>query len=163
MKDYEGDVKIAFKHFVVHPQSATEPALAACAAGLQGKFSEMEKAIWEKAYPKRDFKPASLEAIAKGVGLDIAKYTADKAGACKKQIGKDQSDLRNVGTSGTPAFYINGRFLSGARPVDQFKKLVDEELKKANARIAKGEATVADYYDKFVVKKGLKKLAPMKK
>ncbi len=123
----------------------------------------MEDAIWEKAYPKRDFKAESLEAIAKEVGVDLARYKADKDGACKKQIAQDQSDLRNVGTSGTPAFYINGRFLSGARPVDQFKKLVDEELKKANDRISKGEASVSDYYEKFVAKKGLKKLAPAKK
>lgn len=126
---------------------------------MQGKFPEMEKGIWEKAYAKRDFKPETMEAIAKDVGLDMDKFKADKDGACKKQIAKDQSDLRAVGTSGTPAFYINGRFLSGARPVDQFKKLVDEELKKANDRISKGEATAANYYDKFVVEKGLKTLA----
>lgn len=158
MKDYEGDIKVVFKHFVVHPQVATEPALAACAAGMQGKFTEMEKVIWEKAYGKRDFAPATLEAIAKEVGLDMGKYAADKDGACKAKIQKDQADVGAVGTSGTPAFYINGRFLSGARPIDQFKALVDEELKKANDRISKGEATAANYYDTFVAKKGLKKL-----
>lgn len=144
---------------MVHPQSATEPALAACAGGLQGKFTEVEQGIWEKAYPKRDFKRETLNAIAKDVGLDMAKYKADLDGACKALIKKDQADVQAVGTTGTPAFYINGRFLSGARPVDQFKKLVDEELKKANERIGKGEASVADYYDKFVFKKGLKKLS----
>ncbi len=119
----------------------------------------MEQAIWEKAYPKRDFKPESLEALAKGVGLDMAKYKKDRDGVCKEIIRKDQADVSAVGTTGTPAFYINGRFLSGARPVDQFKKLVDEELKKAKARIGKGEASAADYYDKFVFNKGLKKLS----
>lgn len=160
MKDYQGDIKVAYKHFVVHPQSATEPALAACAAGLQGKFSEMEHGIWEKAYGKgRDFSPANLESIAKGVGLDMKRYKVDHDGVCKETIRKDQADVSAVGTTGTPAFYINGRFLSGARPIDQFKKLVDEELKKANDRIAKGEASAATYYDKFVFQKGKKKLA----
>jgi predicted DsbA family dithiol-disulfide isomerase len=158
MKDYEGDIKVAYKHFVVHPQTATEPALASCAAGLQGKFTEMENGIWEKAYSKRDFAPATMEAIAKGVGLDMAKYKKDHDGVCKEKIRKDQADVSAVGTTGTPAFYINGRFLSGARPIDQFKKLIDEELKKANDRISKGEASVANYYDKFVFQKGLKKL-----
>jgi len=159
MKDYEGDIKVAYKHFVVHPQTATEPALAACAGGLQGKFTEVENLIWEKAYSKRDFSPATLEAIAKEAGLDMARYKKDHDGVCKERIKKDQADVSAVGTTGTPAFYINGRFLSGARPIDQFKKLVDEELKKANDRIGKGEASVADYYDKFVFKKGLKKLS----
>ena len=144
---------------MVHPQSATEPALAVCAAAAQGKFAEMEHAIWEKAYAKRDFAPATLEGIAKGIGLDMGKYKADHDGSCKALIKKDQAEVSAVGTTGTPAFYINGRFLSGARPIDQFKKLVDEELKKANDRISKGEATAATYYDKFVVKQGLKKLS----
>ena len=143
---------------MVHPQTATEPALAVCAAAMQGKFNEMEHQIWEKAYAKRDFAPATLEAIAKDVGLNMDKYQADKDGACKERIRKDQAELGAVGTSGTPAFYINGRFLSGARPIDQFKALVDEELKKANDRISKGEANAANYYETFVAKKGLKKL-----
>jgi predicted DsbA family dithiol-disulfide isomerase len=118
----------------------------------------MEHGIWEKAYAKRDFAPATLEGIAKSVGLDMAKYKADHDGVCKEKIRQDQADVSAVGTTGTPAFYINGRFLSGARPVDQFKALVDEELKKANDRISKGEATAANYYDKFVFQKGAKKL-----
>ena len=130
---------------------------------MQGKFAEMEHGIWEKAYGKgRDFSAKNLEAIAKEAGLNIDKYKADKDGACKASIKKDQADLSAVGTTGTPAFYINGRFLSGAQPIDNFKKIIDAELKKANDRIGKGEATVSDYYDKFVFKKGLKKLATKK-
>ena len=34
----------------------------------------------------------------------------------------------DAGVSGTPAFFINGRFLSGALPFDAFKKVIDEEL-----------------------------------
>jgi len=64
------------------------------------------------------------------------------------------------GTRGTPAFYINGRYLSGAQPLPNFKRVVDEELKKADARIEKGEATAANYYQKFVFEKGLKKFVP---
>lgn len=124
----------------------------------------MEKAIWEKAYGKgRDFSPGNLESIAKDVGLDMAKYKADHDGACKAIIAKDQKDLSAVGTTGTPAFYINGRFLSGAQPLPNFKKIIDEELKKANDSISKGENTAANYYENVVAKKGLKKLAAPKK
>jgi predicted DsbA family dithiol-disulfide isomerase len=125
---------------------------------LQGKFTEVEHGIWEKAYSKRDFSPKNLASIAKAAGLDMGKYKKDHDGVCKETIRKDQADVSAVGTTGTPAFYINGRFLSGARPIDQFKKLVDEELKKAKDRIGKGEASAKTYYDKFVFQKGLKKL-----
>lgn len=157
-KDYEGDIKIAYKHYVVHPNVATLPALTACAAGRQGKWKQMYNLLWEKAFKVRKFDQENMDALAKEAGLDMAKYKADSSGACKQQIGKDQQELGAVGTSGTPAFYINGRYLSGAQPIEQFKRLIDEELKKANDRIGKGEATVANYYDKFVVKAGKKKL-----
>ena len=39
-----------------------------------------------------------------------------------------------VGATGTPATFVNGRFLSGAQPYEAFKKLIDEELAKAQAK-----------------------------
>ena len=161
MKDYKGDIKIVYKHFVVHPSTATIPALAACAAHKQGKFAPMEKLIWEKGYGQRaqgGLSADNMKKIAKEAGLNMGQYDKDVAGACKADIQKDQAHLRAVGVSGTPAFFINGRFLSGARPVDQFKAIIDEELKKANSRIGDGGATAENYYNKWVLAKGKKKL-----
>lgn len=125
---------------------------------MQGKFAEMDELLWEKGYKAgRNFSQDNLDKIAQEVGLDMAKFKADMAGACPKIIQKDHSEMQRVGTRGTPAFYINGRFLSGARPIHFFKQLVDEELKKANERIAKG-TPVEKYYEEWVLKKGLKKL-----
>ena len=151
---------MVYKHLIVHPGSATIPAYAACAAHNQGKFDEMEEAIWAKAFSQgRNLGKERMIELAQELGLDVAKFKADVDGeACKKRVAKDQQDLRRVGARGTPAFYINGRFLSGARPIAQFKKIVDEELKKANDRIKKGEATAKNYYEKFVLAKGEKKV-----
>ena len=161
IKDYGNDVRIAYKHYVVHPQSATVPAQAACAAHQQGKFKKMYDLIWDKGFKaSRNLGKDNMEALAKEAGLNVTKFKADMEGACAAQIRKDQAQMAQLGVTGTPAFYINGRFLSGARPVDQFKRVIDEELKKANERIQKGEATAANYYEKFVVEKGKKKFAP---
>ena len=144
----------------MHPQTATEPALAACAAGQQGAFRAMEKGIWEKAYGKgRDFSRSNIERIARGTKINMRQFRRDRDGICKGIIAKDQRDLTAVGTRGTPAFYINGRFLSGAQPIGKFKTLVDEELAKAKRRIRDGKATSGNYYDIFVQGPGLKKLA----
>jgi predicted DsbA family dithiol-disulfide isomerase len=78
-------------------------------------------------------------------------------GQCKQIIQKDQQELSSVGTRGTPAFYINGRYLSGAQPIDRFKSVIDEELKKANDAVAKGTSVEA-YYSEAVLKKGKKSL-----
>ena len=146
------------KHFVVHPQVATLPAQAACAANRQGKdkYWKYEELLWEKAYKaNRNFAQDNLEALAKEAGLDMNKFKADLTGECVKIIQQDQQQLASVGTRGTPAFYINGRYLSGAQPLENFKRIVDEELKKANEAISKG-AKVESYYAENVVAKGKK-------
>lgn len=158
-KDYGDDIRVVKKQFVVHPQVATAPAEAGCAAHRQGKYAAYEKLLWEKGFDaNRNFSPENLESMAKEAGLDLAKFKADMAGECKQQIQTEHAEVQAVGTSGTPAFYINGRFLSGARPIEQFKALIDEELKKANERIGKDGVTAENYYQKWVVEKGKKKL-----
>lgn len=114
--------------------------------------------IWDEAYAVRDFSSNHMERLARKANLRMKQYRADRDGACKTKVRLDQMQLQAVGVTGTPAFFINGRFLSGARPIDQFKKLIDEELALANKRIRGGEAGVADYYQRFVFEAGLKKL-----
>ena len=57
--------------------------------------------------------------------------------------------LAKLGVGATPAFFINGRFLSGAQPAAAFSALIDEEMKKANDAIKKG-VKAKDYYDTLV-------------
>lgn len=156
---YGDDLKIVYKQLLVHPQTATTPALASCAAHKQGQHEKMMELIWDKGFKAgRNLSKDNMEKIAGEIGLDMAKFKADMNGAqCKAKLQKEQSEVRKVGASGTPAFFINGRFLSGARPQNFFEELIDEELKKANAAISKG-TPLEKYYDEFVVKKGLKKL-----
>jgi protein-disulfide isomerase len=127
-------------------------ANAAECAGEQGKFWEMHDRIFEN---NRALEDANLETYAKTVGVDAGRWK--KCYAENKHRAKIQSDQRTavvLGARGTPAFFVNGRFLSGAQPLPAFEALVDEELKKAKASgISKSE-----YYAKAVVEKGLKKL-----
>ena len=158
MKDYSGDIKVVYKHYVVHPQVATLPAQAACAAHLQGKFVPMEHLLWEKGFRAgRNFSQENIDKMAQEAGLDMNKLKADMSGKCAEIVRKDQAELAQVGVRGTPAFYINGRYLSGARPIDMFKTVIDEELKKANDRISKG-TPVDKYYQTWVLDKGQKKV-----
>jgi protein-disulfide isomerase len=63
-------------------------------------------------------------------GLDSHKF-ADK-------VDKDLNEGKAAGVQGTPAFFVNGVFINGAQPFDNFKKTIDEELQKAQAKIASG-------------------------
>lgn len=122
----------------------------------------MEELIWTKGYNAgRNFSQDNLDSMAKELNLNMDKFKSDMSGPCAEVVSKDQRELSQVGTRGTPAFYINGRFMSGNQPIDRFKALIDEELAKAKKRIA-GGVPVQQYYDKFVLEEGLKKLAPPK-
>ena len=155
-KIYGRDLKVVYKHYIVHPQTATLPAQATCAANLQGQFAELEKRLWERIYDvDRNFGRRNLLRHARKVGVRMSKFKADMDGLCREIVRADQVELARVGARGTPAFFINGRFLSGARPIDHFKQLIDEELQKAEQRIAQG-TPVRDYYRKWVLEYGQK-------
>src|SRR5688572_23285084 len=81
----------------------------------------------------------NFEKWAVAAGADLAKFKAGMAS--KKWAAKVDADhelAKKSGVNGTPAFFINGVLLSGAQPFDKFKTVIDEELKKAQAKIASG-------------------------
>ena len=121
-------------------------------AGEQGKFWEMHDKIFEN---NRALEDAQLESYAKAVGADVGRWkSCFSTNKYKAKIELDQRTSVSLGARGTPAFFVNGRFLSGAQPQPAFEALIDEELKKAKAS---GVAR-ADYYKKQVVEKGQKSM-----
>ena len=88
--------------------------------------------------------------------LDTTKFKADMK-ECNGLVSKDMKELQQLGVGATPSFFINGRFLSGAMPIEYFSALIDEELKKASDKVSAG-TPAAQYYQQWVVDKGLKTL-----
>jgi len=128
--DYSKDVRLVYK---MHPlpmhKNAMPAAEAALAAHAQGKFLAMHKQLYANSSAlSRD---KYLE-IAAEIGLDVKKFTNDiDTNAHKKEIDDQTQEVMKAGATGTPACFVNGRFLSGAQPYDAFKKIIDEELAKA--------------------------------
>jgi protein-disulfide isomerase len=113
-----------------------EAAEAAMAANAQGKFWPMHDKMF--ANQQALDRPA-LDKYAEEIGLNMGKYRAAmEQHLYKSQIDADSKKGTEVGASGTPAFFINGQFLSGAQPFDSFKKVIDQELSKANELAKKG-------------------------
>ena len=111
-------------------------AKAAEAAGKQGKFWEMHDKLFEN---QKALSAESYIAYAGELGLDVEQFKKDLADpALDKKVMAQQAQGATLGARGTPAFFVNGRFLSGAQPVESFKALIDEEMKKADALLAKG-------------------------
>jgi protein-disulfide isomerase len=128
-KEYGGQVAIVFKHLPLgmHPK-APAAHVAAEAAHQQGKFWEMHDLIFAN---QRQMSTAQYEEYAQQIGLDVDRFKKDVASpALKKRVAADAALAASVGITGTPAFLINGRYLSGAQPFAAFKLLIDEELAK---------------------------------
>ena len=146
VKEYDGKLRVVFKNLVVHPQ-VMNAHLAGCAAGKQQKFQKFKAVFWEKGFKARKMDDANIEAIAKEIGLDMAKFKADKDGEdCKQLIQNDMAELQKFKVNSTPTFFVNGTHVGGALPKENFKQLVDEKLKTAEGQ--------KDYYDKVIMATG---------
>jgi len=157
-KKYGADLRVAYKSFIVHPKIATAAAIGACAATHQGKFHEMAELLWVKAFDTRQFDQANIDAIAKEAKLDMKRYQADIAGPCPAEVRAENTEMTKFGVMATPSFFINGRFMSGAMPIESFSALIDEELAKASAAVKAGTKP-EKLYEAEVVGKGLQGLA----
>lgn len=147
-KKYPNDVRLVFRQqpLPMHKE-APGAAKAALAAHQQGKFWEMHDLLFANA---RALGADKYKEFAGQLGLDMAKFDADMASpAIAKMLAEDQAVARQFGANGTPAFFINGRFLSGAQPVERFDALVKEEIAKADKFIAAKGVAPADAYDEM--------------
>lgn len=120
-------VKVYFKNMPLQFHEMAEPAaLAALAAGEQGKFWEFH----DKLFSAAQLNPQIISTIGRDLGLDMAKFDNDmRSPMLRQKLGKDMSDAQKAGVTGTPTVYINGRKLK-QRSLQGFQMLIDEELTK---------------------------------
>ena len=129
MKDFEGKVRLVFRHYPLdfHPFAEKAAEAAACAAD-QNKFWELHNAMFSN---QQKLAVDDLKGYAKSAGVDSAKFDKCLDGGEKKaQVEADQKAGTEAGVNGTPAFFVNGVFINGAVPYDQIKQAVERELKK---------------------------------
>jgi predicted DsbA family dithiol-disulfide isomerase len=70
-----------------------------------------------------------LKAYAAELGLDASGFgECLDSGRFRNDVTADVKEGSQFGVKGTPAFFVNGRFLSGNQPYEAFARLIDEEL-----------------------------------
>jgi protein-disulfide isomerase len=125
---YGDQIRIVYRQFPlnsIHPNAQLSAEASLC-ADAQGKFWEMHDAIFEV---RGKAGPDELKGMAADLGLD-----ADAFGSCldsrefRDQVAADLEAGRQAGVTGTPALFINGRFLSGAQPFNVVSRVIDDEL-----------------------------------
>ncbi|MEP7342304.1 MAG: thioredoxin domain-containing protein [Acidobacteriota bacterium] len=130
---YGDQVKLVYRDMPIdqlHPQ-ARRAAEAAHCANDQGKFWPYHDQLYLSG---ADVSPEKLKSIAQSSGLDVAAFESCLAsGKHRAYIQQSIDGAARLGLSGTPAFLINGRFLSGAQPLEAFVSVIEEELAQARA------------------------------
>jgi protein-disulfide isomerase len=125
---YPEQVRLVYRDYPldsIHPLARGAAEAANCAAD-QGKFWEYHKLLFQSS-PKLD--KDTLHQLAEKAGLDLAAFDACVAEKRHDaEIDKDVKAGQEAGVSGTPAFYVNGIPLSGARSFDEFAELIQKEL-----------------------------------
>ncbi len=175
LQRYRNELRIVYRTRLVHPANAHAAALALCAAHKSGKAVAMDDALWEKAFKARNFDPTTdanqqkcwdapegckaAVAIAQDLGLDAKRFKADMKSCVATVDADDKEASTSFLVNATPTFFINGRWLAGAQPVESFAQIIDDELAKANDRIKKGTPK-ARYYKSWIVDKGDKQVTP---
>ena len=127
---YGDQVRIAFKHMPLSVHRRAPAAHAAAeAAHQQGRFWEMHDRIFAD---QRGMSPQRYEAYALELGLDVERFRRDVvAASTRRRVDADAAEAARLGITGTPAFFINGRHLSGAKPFETFQRIIEEELRRA--------------------------------
>lgn len=128
LKKYAGRVRVVHKDLPleeIHPQAQLAAQAARCAAD-QGKFWQYHDMLYSHA-PKLG--PAELKGYAKEVGIETTSFAQCLAsGKHKGAVQQDLAEGAKLGLTGTPAFFINGRELIGAQPIEAFTAIIDDEL-----------------------------------
>jgi protein-disulfide isomerase len=127
---YPGKVRLVYKDLPLdglHP-NARRASVAARCANDQGKFWQFHDALYSGSVGN-DTSIETMKGVAQKVGLDVEAF-AQCAQSDRHSTGieQDMAQAEKLGLSGTPAFFVNGRLLTGAQPLEGFAKIIDEEL-----------------------------------
>jgi len=137
-KDYGDKLRLVMKENPldsIHP-FARGAAKAALAAGVQCKYWPMHDKLFEN---QRSLDQASLEKYAAEVGLNVDRFKKDQNDPKWDQvIARDQALAQQLQATSTPQFFVNGRHISGARELNVFKGIIDEEITKADTMVKSG-------------------------
>lgn len=127
LKQNDETVKIVFKNLPLPNHKEAQPAaLAALAADQQGKFWEYH----DKLFAEEKIEITDLDRIAKELGLDIDKFKKDMSSSqLQNQLRADMLEAQQLGITGTPTVFVNGRKLK-QRSIQGFQSLIDKEVSK---------------------------------
>ena len=131
LSTYAGKVQLVHRDFPLegHPQAFPAARASRC-AGEQGKFWDYHRSLMRAPGPMDE---ADLQSRAASLKLDSAAFaTCLASGRHDASIQESTEAGMKAGVDSTPAYFINGRLIIGARPFEAFKDVIDAELGRSS-------------------------------
>ena len=127
LKKYPKEVKLVYKNYpLANHKYAVKAALAALAAGRQGKFWEFHDELYKNYNRLNDQK---VQEIVLQLGLDETRFNQDKGNPqLTSRVKRDWEDGKKIGIRGTPTLFINGKKVKN-RSLKNMEALIEEQLK----------------------------------
>lgn len=129
LRIYEGDVRLIFKHLPldIHAQAFAAAQAAFCAED-QGLFWPYHDAL----FASEALSAEAFNTLAMNLGLSLPKFQACVLSETSRAaVRKDMQEARRLGINSTPTFIVNGKLLRGSRGFEEFKALIERELKSS--------------------------------
>ena len=128
LKKYPDSLKIVFKNYPLkNHKFATKAAIAALAAGRQGKFWEFHNELFRNY---RQLSDKKLNEIARKLGLDEIQFQEDRKDP--EIVAKVQGDYQEgskIGVRGIPAVFVNGKRIRN-KDLRKIGSIIKKEIKK---------------------------------
>ncbi len=126
---YDNQVRVVFKELPILSPESEKAALAAVAAGRQGKYAEFHLALM-RLDNQSGFGPEAIDAAAESAGVDVALMRADmRSIPVQKAVSDSKSLARVIGITGTPIFMIGSQNVPGA-DIPRLEAMIEAELQK---------------------------------
>ncbi len=128
LEKYPTELRVVFKNFPIRSHKyAIKAAMAALAAGQQGKFWEFHDELFKNYNRLNDQK---IQEIVKQLNLDQTKFNEDtKSPVEAARVRQDYEEGIRLGVRGTPTVFINGKQFRKKRSMKNMEAVIDEELK----------------------------------
>ena len=131
-----GQVKFVWRNFQRYGSESTDAGIASYCAGEQGQFWEFKHVVYQnqQGIQAGIFTEDNLRKYAIDLGLDIGAYEdcfANKGAFYLEAMQADKDMAQSQGVNGSPAFFINGEFISGAQPTSTFEAFISNALNEA--------------------------------
>lgn len=146
---YAGEVRFAYKNFVIFGDQSVLASMAAAAAGEQGQFWAMHDRIFTGG---TDIDRDLLDGYARDLGLDMGRFRAAmdaKPFPWVNDLIEEMKLGETLGVQGTPMFFVNGKPINGAADAGAFIRVIDDEVKRATRELEAG-VTQADLYERLI-------------